>query len=342
MGTYIGIASSNGQTFANARQDDFILYAQRPSRLLMGTQSNVKSKIQINSNAITMSDTTIMEGRVQVNNTLAVTGLTALYGDLYVAGNLITSQDLVMEGYQIAAGASYCNGDLLVVNDTVGAASSNANVYVESVSGNPIIHLRQTDASASNTPFQIYQLVSGDAYITNTKNIYVGNSNNLNFVAFSSNNAIGVNTSVPKAMLDVKGGDINARNHIRKSMSGSTSNPVGLTVNWEASAAGSECIILETVQLLGLSGSDSTYHGTRNQRHKLVLGSPYTVVPQVACGVGDMESYTALYIGMCNVSSNAVHIYSRVQSSLGRVTTQHQLDMEVLLAPSSLGHVWLS
>jgi hypothetical protein len=342
MGTYIGIASSNGQTFTNARQDDFILYAQRPSRLLFGTQSNVKSKIQINSNAITLSENTVIEGRVQVNNVLAVTGLTAIYGDLFVAGNLITSQDLVMDGYQIANGASYCNGDLFVVNDTVGEAFSNANVYVESISGVPIIHLRQTDPSYSNEPFTISQKLNGDGYITNTKNIYVGTNSNLTFLTFTSNSSVGINTTAPKATLDIRNGDINARNHVQKVVSASSSNPLDVVVNWETPSLGAHnCIMVETTQQL----NSPVKQGTRIQKHKLLLGDPYHLVSQVAYAVGDMESYTSLHISASNLSSNSVRIISHVRDP-GTVATSsnliHELGLEVLVAPHTLGHIWLT
>lgn len=332
MATYIGIAGASNQTFLNTLPDDLVVFAAEPARLLLGTQSNMPSKVEVGSDRIVVSDTTTFQ------NGLLVNGNALMFNDLYVQGNLITRQDLVLSGVQVASGASYCNGDLYVMNNASSFAS-NANVYITSTYGYPVLSLNQEMVN-SHGPMLVYQDRVGAGYITNSNNIYIGRGSTP-YATFSNSGWLGIGTSNPRAPLDLYRGNVNARNvmRIRKSLAGS--NDIGVTINWEASppVPGNEfCFVIETTQQL----SFGSIQGSRTQRHKLTLGSPYAHVPQVAMSMGDHLAYTALHVGLSNTTATSATLRSYTSGTpVGMGGGIHDVDVNIIIAPSNVGHVWL-
>ena len=90
--TYIGIANLGGETFSNALQDDLILYASEPARVLLGTQSNVKSKILIGSSNTIITDNTVFDG------------------DITVQGDALMVNDLVVQGIRFLSDNRFSRG----------------------------------------------------------------------------------------------------------------------------------------------------------------------------------------------------------------------------------------
>lgn len=343
--TYIGIAAEDGQTFANASSNDLIMFTPDPSKLLMGTKNAFNSQMEISASRVVINDDATVYGRLQVAEGASIAGTTTIYNDLFVQGNLITRQDLVITGVQVATGASYCNGDLFVTNDMVGMPFSNATMYVSSREGLPILSLQQT-SNVSTRPFIIYQNASGDGYIMNTRNTYIGSqshisSNITRHVIVSSNGNMGIGTSNPRQKLDVFQGNVNAQNIMRLCKSTASSNPLNINISWTSNVAGPQhSIILETTQQYGTPA----YQGTRKQDHKLTLASPFNHIPQVARGFGDKESYTSMFITASNTSPTSISISSTVigAPAVGTSNITHELDINITIAPSVLGHVWMS
>lgn len=331
MATYIGIAGASNQTFLNTLPDDLVVFAAEPARLLLGTQSNMPSKVEVGNDRIIVSERTTFQ------NGLLVNGNALMFNDLYVQGNLITRQDLVLSGVQVASGASYCNGDLYVMNNS-STFNSNANVYITSTYGYPVLSLNQ-ELVSSHGPMLVYQDRVGAGYITNSNNIYIG-SGNTPYATFSNNGWLGLGSN-PRAPLDIYRGNVNARNimRIRKSLAGS--NDIGVTISWEVAPVvlGNEyCFVIETTQQI----SFGSIQGSRTQRHKLLLGSPYSHVPQVAMTMGDHLAYTSMYVGLSNTTATSATLRSY---TLGAPTGMgggiHDIDVNIIIAPSNIGHVWL-
>ena len=332
---YIGIAASNQQTFSNTLSNDLVFYTPEPSRLIFGTMSNTSSAFDVSGSNVTVN------GTLYVSSGAGITGLTTIYNDLYVQGNIITKQDLVMSGNQIATGASYCNGDLYVVNTTSNLPTSNAAIYVSSVSGLPVVSIQQS-SNPFTGPLLLYQTLNGDAYIANTKNIHHGRSSAATYTTLTSNGDLGVNTTNPRAKLDVNG-DINSRNLMRLKKSIGSSNALSVNINWSnVSFAPHHAITFKTTQQLNAS----VLQGSRMQKHRMILTAASNIqyIPQVACGVGDRESYVNLFISASNASSTSIAVLSFVSGP--PITTNsnviHELCVEVDIAPTSLGHVWLT
>lgn len=336
--TYIGIALGDGQTFTNASSNDLVMFTPHPSKMLIGTNAQVASQLEINNNRVVINDDTTVYGNLQVSNGASIAGATIVYNDLFVQGNLVTRQDLVITGVQVATGATYCNGDLYVTNDTVGMSSSNATLYVTSKAGLPMVSLQQGSNTNTN-PFILYQTQNGDAYIMNGRNMYLGTSNVSRQVLITSNGNMGIGTSNPRQRLDVFQGNVNAQNVMRLRKSVASSNPVTVNVNWTSNVSGPQHnMIIQTTQQFGTP----VFQGSRRQEHK-VLVSPFTHVPQVACGFGDKECYTTLFVTASNTSLTSMAIQSTVSGFQGaNSNVVHELDVDIRIAPSVLGHVWLS
>lgn len=333
MGTiYIGIANASNETFNNTRQDDLVLFASEPSRIMLGTQSNLQAKLEIGSSNIVIADIARFLSGMQVN------GNAMMLNDLYVQGNLITRQDLVLSGVQIASGASYCNGDLYVMNNS-SSSFSNANVLVTSTYGVPVLSLHQEAAVGE---FKLFQSSQGAGYITNSNNIHIGRGAGTLYATFSNSGWLGIGTSNPRATVDVFGGNVNARNinRIRKSTAGS--NDIGITINWQNVVTGGNenCLVVETTQQL----ASGTLQGTRTQRHRITLGASMAHTPQVAFTIGDIVPYTSLYISLSNTTPTSATLRSYVAGApgMGGGAIVHDYDLNVVISPSSIGHVWVS
>jgi hypothetical protein len=334
--TYIGIASSQGETFENAQEDDLILYTSEPAKLLLGTQSNVQSKIQISASNVIMTDDVYFDKSIFVNDNMDVLGSAVIYNDLVVRGNLLTQRDITLVGNQIAQGASYCNGDLFVINDSATQASSNATIFLQSYYGMPLVSMQQTK-TLSTIPFKLYQASNGEGYIENSQNIYFKNTNNI-YATFSNNGYISIGGTIPKTKLDIYDGNINAGNIMRLKKYIGSSNSIDVKINWTGTVSGTEnCIVLETTQQL----NSTTKHGTRIQKHNIILGSNYNAISQVSYAFGDIDAYTALLVTASNSGGNSSIVRSIVSSFSG-TNILHEMDVNILIAPQTMGHVWLS
>jgi hypothetical protein len=338
--TYIGIANVNGETFANTLQDDLIFYASEPARVLLGTQCNVNSKILIGSSNTIITDNTVFD------NDITVKGDALMVNDLIVQGNLITKRDITLAGNQIALGASYCNGDLFVINNASNTANLNATLFLKSISGIPMVSMHQEQVP---NPFMIYQSNNGDGYIVNSNNIRltsqkqfsIGTASNI-YATFSNNGFLGLGIAAPKTKLDIFDGNINAKNIIKLKKSTSNNTDVNININWSNTVVGSEyCIVLETTQQLNGKIGGIMKRGTKVQQHHLILDTPYRVEPQVSYNYGDWESYTSIKNLYSNISPTIVNIKSSLMSGTYS-NILHEFDVNVLIAPQSIGHVWLS
>ena len=337
--TYIGIASTQGETFENTDEDDLILYTSEPAKLQLGTQSNVRSKIQISASNVIISDDVYFDNGIFIKEGLGVTGSAIIYSDLVVKGNLLTQRDITLVGNQIAQGASYCNGDLFVINDSSTQASSNATIFLKSQYGVPIVSMQQTQ-TLTTIPFKLYQASNGEGYVENSQNIYFKNTSNV-YATFSNNGYISFGGTVPKTKLDIYDGTINAGNLMRLKKSVTSSNYIDIKINWTGTVSGAQnCVVLETTQQL----NSTLKHGTRIQKHNLILGSNYNVVPQVACAFGDIDAYTSLLITSSNSGGNTSTFRSQISSLSNTVggSILHEMDVNILIAPQTMGHVWLS
>ena len=334
---YIGIAASNEQTFSNTLSNDLVFYTPDPSRLIFGTMSNTVSTLDVSGSNLTVN------GSLHVTSGAGIAGLTTIYNDLYVQGNIITKQDLVLTGVQIATGASYCNGDLYIVNSTSNLPTSNATIYVSAVSGLPVVSIQQS-SNPFTGPFLLYQMTNGDAYIANTKNIHQGRSSSATYTTLTSNGDFGVGTTNPRSRVDVNG-NINSRNLIKMTKTANTSNALAININWSNVSFGAHnAINFKTTQQL-----NSVFRqGTRTQRHRMILAASSNIqyVPQVACAIGDRESYVNLFVSASNVSSTSIAVRSFVNGP--SITTPqnsnviHEFNLEIDIPPAALGHVWLS
>lgn len=353
--TYIGIAQDVGDTFSNAKIDDLIFYASYPSRILIGAgradnAQSIASKIQVSSSNIVFEDENIFNGNVIIKDNINIQGRAIVYEDLFVQGNLITRQDIVLSGIQVASGATYCNGDLSVINTSTYLPFSNATVFLDSLSGYPMISLHQTQQS-STKPFLIYQSPNASGYIVNSNDLYVQASKNMYFGNFgatnfmmTSNGNVGIGTVTPKAKLDVFNGYVNSLNVMKFKKSLSSSNDISININWRNAYSNTDiCMLIESTQILNTTSK----HGTRTQKHKLIMGPPpFNMISQVACGLGDMEAYTSMYVNKSNVndSSTSVTIFSQILGFLAgqnQNNISHEFDINVLVAPQQLGGVWL-
>jgi hypothetical protein len=334
--TYIGIASTQGETFENVEEDDLILYTSEPAKLQLGTQSNVQSKIQISASNVIVADDVYFDKSIFINEGLDVTGSAVIYNDLLVKGNLLTQRDITLVGNQIAQGASYCNGDLSVINDSATQASSNATIYLKSKYGVPMVSMQQVK-TLSTIPFKIYQTSNGEGYVENSQNVYFRNTSNV-YATFSNNGFISFGGTVPKTKLDIYNGTINSDNLMRLKKSVTSSNAIDVKINWTGPVSGAQnCVVLETTQQI----NSTAKHGTRIQKHHLILGSNYNVISQVACGIGDIEAYTSLLVTASNSGGNTSTFRSQVSSFAGG-NILHEMDVNILIAPQTMGHVWLS
>lgn len=337
--TYIGIASTQRETFENVEEDDLILYTSEPAKLQLGTQSNVQSKIQISSSNVIIADDVYFNKSIFINEGLDVTGSAIIYNDLLVKGNLLTQRDITLVGNQIAQGASYCNGDLFVINDSDTQASSNATIFLKSHYGMPMVSMQQVK-TLSTIPFKLYQASNGEGYVENSQNIYFKNTSNV-YATFSNNGFISFGGTVPKTKLDIYNGNINSDNLMRLKKSITSSNSIDVKINWTGTVSGAQnCVVLETTQQL----NSTLKHGTRIQKHHLILGSNYNVISQVACAFGDIEAYTGLLVTASNSGGNTSTFRSQISSFSNTAggSILHEMDVNILIAPQTMGHVWLS
>lgn len=328
---YIGIAACNTQTFRNTRSNDMVFFTPNPSKFVIGTRSNLNSTVQITGSNMTVN------GNLQVTSGAGIQGTTTIFNDLIVRGNIITQQDLVLTGMQVASGASYCNGDLSVINSTIDLPTSNATVNVASLSGIPVLSLLQ-NSNPDNLPFIIYQSDKGDGYIQNEYNIHHGTSSNV-YATMTSNGDIGLGTQQPKARLDILNGNINANNIIRLRKHGESVQEVNTYMYWSSNELLELCepICIKTTQ--HISCGDPYCYGTRTQTHHVMLSSlGYDYIPQVAIGRGDHDMFSTLDIAITWDANTSLTITSKTTSQWPMF---HIMTVEVETAPPNLGHIWL-
>lgn len=361
--TYIAIANSLGDTFSNALENDLLFYASEPARLLLGTQSNIVSQVQIGSNnvifneLVTFSSNVKVDGSVSVdsnmstkgsilfNSNLLVLGPVTLCNDVQILGTLSTGKGILQNGDQIVSGgASYCNGDIYFINFNSNGFIDQ-RVFLRSYFGNPTLYLNQVQ-DPLNQPFILYQTSNSEAFIKNDhhlnlfsfSNIHLGNSNNIN-VTLSNNGNLGIGTSNPRTKLDVFGGNVNANNVIKLTKGLGTSNDINISINWQNITSGSQnCLFFDTIQHI----HGDNHIGTRTQTHKLVLSNPYSLKSYVATGQGDSNVYTSLHISMSNSSSSNVAIKSIVNGYTTGSALRHEITLNVNTVSSTMGHVWLT
>ena len=266
-----------------------------------------------------------------------------------------SSNDLIMftpEPSKLLLGTHHNLSSQLEINTSRLVINDDATVYGDFLVTNnksaAVLSLQQS-SNSSTVPFVLYQTANGDAYIMNTRNTYIGSqgigiSNTSNFtrhILISSNGSIGIGTSNPRQKLDVFQGNVNAQNVMRLRKSVASSNPVNININWTSNVVGPQySVILETTQQYGTP----VYQGTRKQDHKFTLSSPFNHTPQVARGFGDKESYTSMFITASNTSPTSMSISSTVigAPAAGTSNITHELDVNIIIAPSVLGHVWMS
>lgn len=362
--TYIAIANSLGDTFSNALENDLIFYASEPARLMLGTQSNLPAQLQIGSNNIifnelvTFSSNVKVDGSVLVdsnisgkgsilfNSNLMVLGPVTLCNDVQILGTLSTGKGVLLNGDQIVSGgASYCNGDIYFINFNSNGFIDQ-RVFLRSYFGNPTIYLNQVQDPA-NQPVKLFQTSNSEGFITNNNhlnlfshsNIHFGNSNNI-YVTLSNTGYLGVGMSNPKAKVDVYDGNVNADNVIKLRKSTDSTGALNININWQNIVTGNQhCVFFETTQQL----NGQLKQGTRIQKHKLVLTSPFTLTSYVANGYGDMEAYSSLYVNSSNSSTSNIRIQSFTSNvSIGAGNIKHDLDVNVFVASTGMGHLWLS
>ena len=326
--TYIGVARELDQTFCNVVPGDLVVYAAQPSRLMLGTQQNALPKLAIGLESIVMSDPTVFQ------KGMTVSGTAVMVNDLYVRGDLYTQQDLVLNGIQVSAGATYCNGDVTLMN-TLSSAFSNANMLISSLYGRPIISLHQTMMS-NHGPMLLYQDMLGAGYVMNSNNIHFG-AGNTPYATFVNTGSLGIGFSNPRAKLDVYRGNVNARN-LNKLKKSTTSNDVFVTINWENVPASGETFVVETFQQLN---APNNTQGSKTQKHNIMLTSPsYTHMPQIATTMGNVAAFSSLFMGMQGSTGTSLTLRSFINGVTS--VASHEFDCNILMSPSNLGHVWLT
>lgn len=330
--TYIGIVNTAGETFSNTKPDDLILYAAEPARLVLGTQSNVKPKITIGSSNTIITDNTLLEGRLTVLQ------------DLYIFGNLVTKQDLlltgnqVIDGFQVASGATFCNGDLYVINNSSNGysnassnMSSNSTLHVHALYGAPILSLWQKGQS-NTSPFKILQSLDHQGYITNTGAINIRTGSNQHFTTFSPSGFVGIGTSSPRAKLDVYRGDVNAANVVCTRTSTSTTTAT-LTIHWENIVETEGYLTIETLQQVSIGHKK----GARSQKHDIYLSS-LQFDSHVSFNYGEKDIYAYFTISSSFLTPTSICITSSITCPV--VTLGHDLRVDVISFSKTLGHVW--
>lgn len=355
--TYIAIAASLGDTFSNALENDLLFYASEPARLMLGTQSNVLAQLQIGSNNVVFNEFVTFSSNVKIDGSMSVTSNMSTKGSILFNSNLMVLGPVTLcnnvqilgtlnaeNGLLINGGASYCNGDVYCINFNSNGLIDQ-RVFLRSHFGNPTIYLNQVQ-DPSNQPVQLFQTSNSEGFITNNhnlnifshSNINLGNSNSI-YVTLSNTGYLGIGNSNPKAKLDVFNGNVNADNVIRQKKSTNTSNLLGININWQNIVNGNEhCIYFETTQQL----NTQTLQGTRIQRHRLLLSNPFTLTSYVATGYGDVQPYTSLFVYSSNLSTSNIKIQSYISNFSSGGDIKHELDVNVFIASTDIGHVWLS
>lgn len=321
---YIGIAGSNRQTFRNTTSNDLVFFTPNPSKFVIGTRSNQLSTVQITGSNL------VVNGNLQVTSGAGIQGTTTIYNDLIVRGNIITQQDLVLSGVQIAAGASYCNGDLFVTNNTIGEPTSNATVFVSSLNGLPMLSLQQ-NFTDDTKPFVIYQSLNGNGSVECEYDVHFKTSNQI-YSTFTSNGFMGLGTQEPKARLDIADGNINANNIHKIYKSTSNNSPINIRINWTYQTYNRVVLIVSTLQQLR--------DGTRTQKHRIIM-DPYNYdhVPQVAIGEGVVTDYCMLDTEVLYATETSMIFNSICKDNNNE--SLHEISLSIDMANSELGHIWL-
>jgi hypothetical protein len=195
--TYIAIANEVGDTFSDSIENDLIVFAAQPSRILMGTQSNVNAKISVNSNVIKFQEavnfsrssefnalSTFKDEMMSWSNTRFM-GVATFSNDVIVYGRLLTGSGMTLDGdVKVTGGATYCNGDINFINDW-NNTPSNQNILISSVYGIPNIKIIQK-SNVSSVPLTLYQDKDNIGYITNSNNLFISSSSNVRILVSSN------------------------------------------------------------------------------------------------------------------------------------------------------------
>lgn len=189
--TYIAIANEIGDTFSDSIENDLIVFAAQPSRILMGTQSNVNAKIFMNSNLVKFQEAVKFMQPTEFNHTskswsnVEFMGIATFSNDVVVHGRLLTGSGMTLDGdVKVSGGATYCNGDINFINDWI-IAPSNQNILITSANGIPNIKIMQ-NSNVSPVPLTIYQDKDNIGYLNNSNNLCISSSSNVKILVSSN------------------------------------------------------------------------------------------------------------------------------------------------------------
>lgn len=309
MSTFISLATGPGDTFTNAEENDLLLYVSDPGRIVLGTIEGAAAQTIVGKSNTEITTDVKIAGSTFINSNLLVLGETSL-------------DNLTIEG------------SLTIDNPT-----SDADVTIKSTAGKPNLRLKQS----TFPPFTVYQSTDGQAYISNSNNINILSTNNINLgtpvqtsLSLTNQGYFGIGTIAPRTKLDVYDGNVNATNLIKLRKSSGESSNIDITLNWTNFSSNNYVnILFETIQQCNTT---SNMQGTRIQKHKLFV-SPSNVASYVAMSYGDHEVFGTLHIETLSVNSNSMIIRSNMNYPTDDFL--HEFDLNVLLSSEALGPVWL-
>lgn len=302
------------------------------------------SNVTINSN-LTLNQNLTVQGGVTMSNTLSNFGNAFFASNVTVNSNVIANQNLFVIGnVTLSNSLSNLGNSYFASNLTV-----NSNMFITQ---NLIVSKATTLSNTLSNLGNIY--AASNAYIVGKIGIGVANpiealavasnislSNYGKAILWTSNNWLGINTSNPRADVDVRGGDFLGRNVIRKTISTDSSNNLIININWENAYTGGNqyYIVVETCQTI----TNGTQQGARYQRQTIRTSNSAIVTQQTSSGFGNINAYSSLSISGVNATSTSLGLQS-ITNWVTTGTLAHTLDANVIIMPqtSNLGSVWVS